>query len=222
MEYKRLTLFAGHYGSGKTNISVNYALALKKSGVSVAVADLDIVNPYFRAKDSKDLLAENGIELISSKYANSNIDLPALPSELYSVVQRKDRCAIMDIGGDDRGAMALGRFRQYIEEENDYEMLFVANFYRPLTKLPEEALQIMLEIENACNMRFTGIINNSNLGDQTGADDVLRTLEYAQELSNLSKLAIKMTTADVRLCQELSDKVDNLFPLTLQERIYES
>jgi len=222
MEYKRLTLFAGHYGSGKTNISVNYALALKKSGVSVAVADLDIVNPYFRAKDSKDLLAENGIELISSKYANSNIDLPALPSELYSVVQRKDRCAIMDIGGDDRGAMALGRFRQYIEEENDYEMLFVANFYRPLTKLPEEALQIMLEIENACNMRFTGIINNSNLGDQTVADDVLRTLEYAQELSHLSKLAIKMTTADVRLCQELSDKVDNLFPLTLQERIYES
>lgn len=222
MEHKRLTLFAGHYGSGKTNIAVNYALALKNTGVVVAVADLDIVNPYFRAKDSKDLLAENGIELISSQYANSNIDLPALPSELYSVVQRKDRCAILDIGGDDRGAMALGRFRQYIEEENDYEMLFVANFYRPLTRLPEEALQVMVEIETACKMRFTGIINNSNLGEETSACDILNTLERAQKLSDLSNLPIKLTTADVKLCGELSVKVDNLFPLTLQERIFTS
>lgn len=222
MEHKRLTLFAGHYGSGKTNIAVNYALALKNTGLSVDVADLDIVNPYFRAEDSKDLLEENGIELISSRYANSNIDLPALPSELYSVVSRKDRCAILDIGGDDRGAMALGRFRQYIEEENDYEMLFVANFYRPLTRLPEEALHIMTEIENACKMRFTGIINNSNLGDQTQAEDVLIKIALSQKLSLLSGLAIRMTTVKADLSGALSGKVADLFPLMLQERIYES
>ena len=104
MKFKRLTLMAGHYGSGKTNIAVNLAMMLKREGEDVVIADLDIVNPYYRTKDSEEELKAAGIPLISSEYANSNVDVPALPQELYSIVDVKSRHAIVDIGGDDRGA----------------------------------------------------------------------------------------------------------------------
>ena len=114
MEHKRLTLFAGHYGSGKTNIAVNYALHLAQEGKKVCIADLDIVNPYFRTKDSAMVLEQAGVELISPQYANTNVDLPALPAESYRLVQDKNIYGIMDIGGDDRGAYALGRYTPFI------------------------------------------------------------------------------------------------------------
>ena len=157
---KRVTLFAGHYGSGKTNIAVNYALNLRKLGKDVVIADLDIVNPYFRTKDSLDVLSKAGIELISPEYANSNVDLPALPQEMYKTVQDRSRYAVLDVGGDDRGAYALGRYTPYILEENDYEMVFVANFYRPLTPTAREALEIMREIAVAGGIPFTASVNN--------------------------------------------------------------
>ena len=153
MEHKRLTLFAGHYGSGKTNIAVNYALLLAAEGKQVCIADLDIVNPYFRTKDSAKVLDQAGVELISPQFANTNVDLPALPAESYRLVQDKSVYGIMDIGGDDRGAYALGRFAPSILAEGDYRMIFVANSYRPLTRTPEEALEVMREIEVACGLR---------------------------------------------------------------------
>ena len=127
MDHKRLTLFAGHYGSGKTNIAVNYALLLAAEGKKVCIADLDIVNPYFRTKDSEKELAAAGIDLISPQFANSNVDLPALPAEAYRLVTDRETFGIMDIGGDDRGAYALGRYVPSILEENNYRMVFVAN-----------------------------------------------------------------------------------------------
>ena len=119
MEHKRLTLFAGHYGSGKTNIAVNYALALAKEGKRVCIADLDIVNPYFRTKDSAAELEAAGVTLVSPQFANTNVDLPALPAEAYRLVTDKNTYGIMDIGGDDRGAYALGRYVPFIKEELD-------------------------------------------------------------------------------------------------------
>lgn len=212
---KRLTIFAGHYGSGKTNLAVNYALALKRKGYPVKIADLDIVNPYFRTKDSEKELTEAGIPLISPAYANSNVDLPALPQELYSLVQRRDFHAVLDVGGDDRGAYALGRYTPYILEENDYRMVFVANFYRPLTQTPEEALEVMREIELACGIRFNCIVNNSNLGGITTAEDVRATTEKAQKLCTLSGLPLWMTSAEASLAEE------GWFPMTLQEKYYD-
>ena len=105
---KRITIFAGHYGSGKTNIAVNFALGLREEHDKVSIADLDIVNPYFRTKDSEKILAEKGIRLISSEYANSNVDVPALPAEAYSIIDDLSVRAVIDVGGDDRGALALG------------------------------------------------------------------------------------------------------------------
>lgn len=212
---KRLTIFAGHYGSGKTNLAVNYALKLKREGHEVKIADLDIVNPYFRTKDSEKELADAGIQLISPAYANSNVDLPALPQEIYSLVQRWDFHAVMDVGGDDRGAYALGRYTPYILEENDYRMVFVANFYRPLTQTPEDALEVMREIEAACGIRFTCIVNNSNLGNLTAAADVAATKAKAEELSIISGLPVWFTSAEADLAQE------DWFPLNLQEKYYD-
>ena len=219
MEFKRVTLFAGHYGSGKTNIAVNYALALKRSGKDTTIADLDIVNPYFRAKDSKDVLEKNGIKFISSEFANSNVDFPALPSETYGIVTRRDSYAVIDVGGDDRGALALGRYVPYILEENDYEMLFVANCFRPLTKNAGDALEVMREIEAACGIKFTGIINNSNLGRETTVNDVLSSKPFIEGLSKMSGLKVKFTSIDENLGDV--DNIGEVFKLKLAERYYD-
>ena len=125
---KRLTLFAGHYGSGKTNIALNYARSLHRDqGLPVTIADLDIVNPYFRTKDSEQQLSAEGIGLICSPFANSNLDVPAMPKETYALIGSRTQYGVLDIGGDDRGALALGRYTPEIREEGNYEMLLVVN-----------------------------------------------------------------------------------------------
>lgn len=221
MDHKRITLFAGHYGSGKTNIAVNYALLLAREGRKTAIADLDIVNPYFRTKDSYAELSEAGIDLISPQFANSNVDLPALPAEAYRLVQDKELFAVMDIGGDDRGAYALGRYTPFILEENDYQMAFVANPYRPLTRTPEEALEVMREIESAGGLPFTAIVNNANLADETTPETVLAAVPYMEKLSELSGLPVWMTSVEERVAAELEGKVPGLLSMRLQKKYFD-
>lgn len=212
---KRLTLFCGHYGSGKTNVCVNYAMHLRSTGLEVTVADLDIVNPYFRTKDSQAQLEEAGIRVISSPFANSNVDLIAIPSEAYSLTEDRSRYAVLDIGGDERGALALGRFSDAIREENDFEMLCVVNFYRPLTRTAEDAFQVMGEIEAACGLEFTGLVHNSNLGAQTTLQTIKDAKCEMRRLQELSGLPLAFTSADERIAAE------GMFPLRLQKRVYE-
>ena len=216
-EYKRIYIIAGHYGSGKTNISVNLALKMKNDGFDVKIADLDIVNPYFRTKDSAEVLERAGIELISPSFANSNVDLPALPQEAYSLVHRKDFYAVIDVGGDDRGAYALGRYAPFINEENNFEMCYVFNCFRPLTRTAEEALEVMKEIEAACKISFTAIINNSNLGNDTTKDDILFSLKEAERLSEISKLPIIYNSVS----EDIDIDVPNKLLLSLQEKYYD-
>ncbi len=215
MENKRITLFAGHYGSGKTNIAVNYALWLKEEYDKVVIADLDIVNPYFRSKDSEKQLEARGIHLISSEYANTNVDVPAMPSEAYSIIDDRTIRAVIDVGGDDRGALAMGRYAPAILDENNYEMLLVINKYRPLTRDCASTLAVMNEIETACGMKFTGIINNSNLGDETTAEDVISSAAYADEISEETGLPVRMTTVKEDLYDKLKEKVVNCTPIKL-------
>ena len=219
MEHKRLTLFAGHYGSGKTNIAVNYALHLAQEGKRVYIADLDIVNPYFRTKDSAAVLEKAGVHLVSPHFANSNVDLPALPAEAYRLVTDKSIHGIMDIGGDDRGAYALGRYVPAMKEEGNYRMVFVANCYRPLTRTPEEAMEVMREIEAACGLQFTDIVNNSNLASETTPETIENSRAYMEKLSELSGLPIWLTTAEKQVAQQLEG--ENILPLTLQEKYFD-
>ncbi|MBR4120828.1 MAG: hypothetical protein IKT95_03640 [Spirochaetales bacterium] len=213
---KRVTLFCGHYGSGKTNLAVNYALSLRRKGLEVSLADLDIVNPYFRSKDSAAILEAAGVRVIALPFANSSVDLPSLPSSAYSLVQDRSRYAVLDIGGDDRGAYALGRFVPYILEENDYDMFCVVNFYRPLTTTPQEALAVLREIEGACGLAFTGIVNNSNLGAETTAESIRATSAKAEELCRMTGLPLVATTA------EKSIATPEMVPVVLQKRPFEN
>ncbi len=219
MSFKRVTLLCGHYGSGKTNIAVNLALQLKKEQDRVAVADLDIVNPYFRTKDSSDDFAHAGIRLISSAFANSNLDLPAMPQDLYAITDDRSLHVIVDVGGDDRGALALGRLAPALLEENDYEMIFVINRFRPLTRDVPSLLEVKTEIETACKIPFTGIINNSNLGIETKPETVLSSVPFAEEASRATGLPILYTSAEVSVCRKLQGRIPNLLPLHLQKKI---
>ena len=171
MTDKRITVFAGHYGSGKTNIAVNYALKLKEKYERVDIADLDIVNPYFRTKDSEKQLEERGIHLISSEYANSNVDVPAMPAEAYAITDDLSVRAVIDVGGDDRGALALGRYVPSIKEQNDYEMLFVINKFRPLTPDCASTVEVMHEIETACGLEFARLCRRGLKGKRSACQD---------------------------------------------------
>lgn len=219
MEHKRLTLFAGHYGSGKTNIAVNYAMLLAAEGKKVCIADLDIVNPYFRTKDSAAELEAMGVTLISPQYANTNVDLPALPPESYRPVQDKSVYGVLDIGGDDRGAYALGRFTDAIKAEDNYRMAFVVSCYRPLTATVEDALEIMREIEAAAGLQFTCIVNNSNIGGETTKQTVLDSLDYIDRLSRASGLPLWIHTAEKTVAKELAGL--SVMPMTLQKKYFD-
>lgn len=232
---KRITLFAGHYGSGKTNIALNYARWLKQnisatdhcspitdhSIPKVAIADLDIVNPYFRTKDSKDALAADGIELVVSDFANSNVDFPALPKETYALLAEQDKLLVIDVGGDDRGALALGRYVDDIRASNDYEMLGVINFSRPLTRTPEDAVEVLREIEYACKLPFTGLVNNTNLGQESSAANVLESMALAKRTAELMNIPLRFTCVPRSLEPELRGKIENLFALDIQKLYYQ-
>lgn len=218
-EFKRITLLCGHYGSGKTNVAVNLALELRRRYDRVAVADLDIVNPYFRSKDSRGQFENAGIRLICSEYANTNVDIPALPQDMYAITDDRDLHAVIDVGGDDRGALALGRLTEPILAEQNYEMLAVINASRPLTRTPEDTVEVLREIELAGGIPFTGIINNTNLGRETGPDVVLNSVSYAEAVSKRMNIPVVMTTVPVELFPQLEGKIENLFPLELQKKL---
>lgn len=219
MEFKRITILSGHYGSGKTNIAVNLARDLRRQHDKVAIADVDIVNPYFRTKDSEELLQKEDIRLICSPYANSNVDIPALPAEMYSVTDDKTLYSIIDVGGDERGALALGRLSDAIENEGNYDMFLVVNGYRPLTRTADATIEVMREIEEACRLKFTALINNSNLGLETTPEDVENSLSYVEELSQKTGLPVLFTTVTQELYEPLKDRIQNLYPLVMQKKL---
>ena len=191
---KRVNVFMGHYGSGKTYVSVNYAIALSQQKKKVSIYDLDIVNPYYRTVDALEMLNENGVELVVSPFAESNVDIPAMNSGAYKMLNPDSGFAILDIGGDDRGALALGRFKDGIISENDYEVFFVVNCFRPETRTIEDALIIKEEIERSAKLKFTAIVNNANLGLETTEQHILAGDEFTSKLSKITGLPIKFSS----------------------------
>ncbi len=211
---KRITVIMGHYGSGKTFVAVNYALALAKLNKPVSIYDLDIVNPYFRTVDALSVLNKNGVELVVSPFAETNVDIPAMNAKSYKMIADTSRYAVADIGGDDRGALALGRFSESIKQENNYDALFVVNCFRPETRTLEGALQIKEEIEYTGKLPFTGIVNNANLGKETTADDIIKGLKFTEELSKITGLPVKFTAVRSDLVEnEKIKQIKNILPI---------
>ena len=194
MEHRKLTVVTGHYGSGKTNFSVNLALDIADAGNKCTVIDLDIVNPYFRTADFGDMFKSRGIELFAPVYANTNLDIPSLNIPLESILA-DGGYVVIDVGGDDEGAKALGRYAPVITAFADKQMLCVINKYRYLTKEPAEAVKVMREIEFSCGLAHTGLVHNSSLGAETTAGTVRASLNFADEVSKLTGLPIAATCA---------------------------
>ncbi len=216
---KRITIFSGHYGSGKTNIALSYAYALREAHDRVAIADIDIVNPYFRTKDSEEELKTRDIRLICSAYANTNLDIPALPQDIYAVTDDKALYAVLDVGGDERGALALGRIAPAIREEDNYEMICVVNGCRPLTQTVEDTLTVMREIEAASGLRFTGVINNSNLGRETTPEMIRSYYAYGDAVAAAADLPLLYTAVPDFLEDAFRDEGRAILPISLQKKI---
>lgn len=189
----RITVICGHYGCGKTNLALNLAVEAVKSGRKSVIVDMDIVNPYFRSSDYVDFLDRHGVQLIAPVFANTTLDTPVLPPEIYSVFNMEDTDVFIDAGGDDVGATALGRLSQQLEEHG-YEMIYVVNRYRILSTEPQEAMELLHEIEAASHLKATAVVNNSHLGVNTDMGAVIDAEGYAQEAARLCGLPLLYST----------------------------
>jgi len=165
-------IFTGHFGSGKTEVALNFAKKKATEGKKVTIIDLDIVNPYFRTADAKKMLDENNIRLIASEFANSNLDMPTVAPEVMSVFYSPDSVVIFDVGGDEDGAFALGQYNRFFQKEN-CSMYLVVNTKRPMTSCTDELADMAAVIEQASRLKFTGIVNNTNLGAMTDKNTLL-------------------------------------------------
>lgn len=193
LNLKKYTIITGHYGSGKTNFAANLAVKAAEDGEKVTVVDLDIVNPYFRSADFAELFEKKGISLAAPLYANTNLDIPALSFNIEDFMST-DGKVIVDVGGDDSGASALARYKEFLlQNADDIEGICVINMYRYLTVTAEEAVEFMREIENASGIPMSAIVNNSNLGEETTAETIENSSAYADEVCRLTALPLKYT-----------------------------
>lgn len=200
---KPIFLICGHYGVGKTNVSVEFAKRLNAlERHHTILLDFDIVNPYFRSADNAESLRALGIEVICPEYANTNVDIPTLPPQVNRVFET-DCTAVFDIGGDDSGATALGTYRSRIEAKG-YELYVVINACRPYIKETEDALSMIKEIESSSLLKASGIINNTNLGTETDLETVREGFDYAKKICEAANLPLICTTCFADIADRLT------------------
>lgn len=192
-----ITIVAGHYGSGKTNFSVNLALDLVDAGREVTLVDLDIVNPYFRASEQRALLESAGVHLVAPVFseAGTSLDVPSLTGAIMPTLEdaSEEHLVIVDLGGDDVGAGSLARFSAAVRKQ-DHAVLYVLNRHRNLMADPHDAVENLREIEAATCLEATGLIDNAHLKDETDLDALMDVDDYAQTVSELCGLPLVAKT----------------------------
>ena len=211
----RVSIITGHYGTGKTEFAVNLALAMAGEGTSVILADLDIVNPYFRSRERRSLLAEAAVRLISSSQACSDADVPALPAELLTILEDRSLRGVLDIGGDPVGARVLARFQPKIVQE-DYQLIYVLNANRPEVRDREKAISYLRGIEATTGLACTGIVNNTHLCGETTEDEIRKGAALAAEVSKETGIPVLCHVAEEKFVSALSDLPETVFPITIK------
>lgn len=198
----RIRIFTGHFGSGKTEISINYALNLAKQGKKVSLVDLDIVNPYFCVRDLRDELEAQGVRVISANPHFSNAELMVVPAEVLSAFNDKSSEVVFDVGGDDMGAIALGQYNRYFREEG-YDMYFVVNNMRPFTSDEQGTEEYIRAVEASSRLKVSYLVSNTNLSYETEVEHIIKGDEGVAELSKKLNIPYKFT-----VCRK--DLVDNI------------
>lgn len=211
----RITIVTGHYGTGKTEFAVNLAMALAEEKPNLMLADLDIVNPYFRSRERKGLLADSGVRLISSSQACSNADVPALPAELQAIFENWEITGVLDIGGDPVGARVLARFLPKLQKE-DYQLIYVLNANRPEVRTAESAAEYLRGIEATTGLTCTGIVNNTHLCQETTAEEIQKGAVLAKELSDATGIPILCHVAEEKFVTELTNLPEPVFPISIR------
>jgi energy-coupling factor transporter ATP-binding protein EcfA2 len=216
---KRLVIVIGHYGSGKTEFAVNYAVKMKEIYENVSIADLDIVNPYFRSREKREFFEEIGIKLFDSSIRNTAVDLPALPAELMGVITNPNIKSILDVGGDPVGARVLARFAEQIKNV-EYDMFYVINGNRPDTSTVDGVINYLKMIEATSRLKITGLVNNTHMLKATTVEDV----EFGHELTKKVSWETDIPIRYEAVIKETADKIKNheiiekLFPINLYMR----
>lgn len=215
----RIRVFIGHYGSGKTEFAVNYAMELSKQTTGVALCDLDIVNPYFRSREKASMLEENGIHVISGARGHDiNLDLPMVSPNILAPLQDESKQVILDVGGDSVGARVLARFAAYLKP-GDYDMFFVLNANREQTQEVLGVISHIRNIEDTVGAKVTGLINNTHLLRDTDTDEVLKGQKLAEEVSKATNIPIKYISALEKVTRQLPmDLEGELFPIVMYMR----
>ncbi|MGB9678777.1 MAG: hypothetical protein ACPL3A_02105 [Thermoanaerobacteraceae bacterium] len=215
MDCKRLTIVLGHYGTGKTEIAINYARYIKELGYDVEIVDLDIVNPYFRPREvRKELMQKWGIKVTGTEEKYMSADVPALSRNIYGALYNKDKFAVFDVGGDDKGAIAFGQYHNIMEEQ-DADILFVINVNRPLTQDSKSIIQYLNLVEGAAKVKVTHLVNNTHLSNDTTVDEVLKGQKVVEEVSKITGIPIKMIAAKRDIAYKLPDMGYPIFPMDL-------
>lgn len=215
MDFKRLTVVLGHYGTGKTEIAINYARYIKECGNDVEIVDLDIVNPYFRSREvRKELFDAWKIRVTGTDEKYMNADVPALSRDIYGALQNKDRFAVFDVGGDDAGAIAFGQYHNIMAGQ-DADILFVVNVNRPLTKDAKSVIEYIRLVEGAARVKVTHLINNTHLSYETTTDDIMKGQNVVEEVSKMTGIPIKMIAAKRDIAEKLPDIGYPVFPIDL-------
>lgn len=200
----RILVLVGNYGSGKTEISLNLALKLARRGEKVTLVDLDIVNPYFRSSERTELLEKEGVKVYAPSFAMSTVDVPSLPADIQAVFADKSRRVIFDVGGDDTGAAALGQYKPYFDQD-DVEVLFVVNAFRPLSGDADSVCGLMLRVAGRSRLSPTAVINNANVAWETEESDLVRGEELLREVSTRMNLPIGYLCAKQDILDKLPD-----------------
>ncbi len=210
---KRFLVLVGNYGSGKTELALNLALDGARKG-NTTLVDLDIVNPYFRSGEKAEMLREAGVRVLMPTFALSTVDIPALPAEIQSVFELPSDRVIFDVGGDDTGAAALGRYApSFVRERGNTHVALVVNCMRVLTQTPEDVAELAQRIQARGRLQIDSIINNANLAQETTAE-MLRAgdalVREAAALCGIQQIATSGTAELLAQCPELP----NPLPMT--------
>jgi len=199
---KGIVIIVGNFGSGKTEVAINLAVNRKRSGIDVRIADLDLVNPYFRTREARKPLAELGIEVVLPPEKYLQADLPILSPAIAGLIRRPSQLTLIDAGGNDVGATVLASLADPFRKKRVH-MLQVVNPYRPFTDTVAGCLRMRDQIEKASKMSITGIIGNANLIDETSVEDIYKGYDFVKALSDQSRLPLEFITASAELLSEI-------------------